>query len=76
MCLAVPGQIVQLGEERLAQVDLGGVVRQVSVEFLDQVAVGDWVLVHAGFALSRVDEAQAAETLALLLRSIQTTAEG
>jgi len=71
MCLAIPGQVLEIVDEdnRLARVDVAGVRRNVSVGLLDAeggVASGDWVLIHVGFALSRVDEAEAAETLRLL----------
>jgi hydrogenase expression/formation protein HypC len=69
VCLAVPGRVQALASEaglRLARVDFGGVRKQVCVETLDEVAVGDWILVHAGVALQRLDTAAAAETLALL----------
>ena len=68
MCLAIPGQITEVVDEehRLARVDVAGVRRTINVGLLDGVGVGDWVLVHVGFALSRVDEREAAETLGLL----------
>jgi hydrogenase expression/formation protein HypC len=72
MCLAVPAQVVALTDEanRIALVDVAGVQRKVSVGLLDSdsggVDVGDWVLVHVGFAISKVDEAEAAATRRLL----------
>jgi hydrogenase expression/formation protein HypC len=68
MCLAIPGRIVEIVDEpnRLARVDVAGVQRTVNVGLLDDVDVGDWVLIHVGFALSKVDEQEAAATLALL----------
>ena len=68
MCLAIPGRVVELVDEehRLARVDVAGVRRNVNVALLDRVAVGDWVLIHVGFALSKVDEEEAHATLALL----------
>ena len=68
MCLAIPGQIVEITDEvnRLARVDVVGVRRAVNVGLLDDVAPGDWVLIHVGFALSRIDEEEAAATLRLL----------
>ena len=71
MCLAIPGQVVDVADEAndLAAVDVGGVRRSVNVGLLDGgVAAGDWVLIHVGFALSKVDEAVAQATLALLQR--------
>lgn len=69
MCLAVPGRVVEiLGEAdlRMARVDFGGVIRQASLVYTPEVGVGDHVLVHAGFALQRLDEETARETLELL----------
>jgi len=71
MCLAIPGQVLEIVDEgnRLARVDVAGVRRNVSVGLLDAdggVEAGEWVLIHVGFAISRVDEAEAAETLRLL----------
>jgi len=72
MCLAIPGQVVELVDERnrLAKVDVAGVQRNVNIGLLDGdgvgVGVGDWVLIHVGFALSKVDEAEAHATLRLL----------
>jgi hydrogenase expression/formation protein HypC len=68
MCLAVPGQIADLVDESvgLASVEIAGVRRTVNVGLLDDPAPGDWVLVHVGFAISRVDEEEARATLGLL----------
>jgi hydrogenase expression/formation protein HypC len=68
MCLAIPGEIVELlpGRADLAKVDVAGVRRAVNIGLLDGVGVGDWVLVHVGFAMSKIDEAEAAATLELL----------
>jgi hydrogenase expression/formation protein HypC len=72
MCLAIPGQVIELVDEinRLARVEVAGVRRTVNVGLLDDDGVGvlpgDWVLIHVGFALSRIDEAEAQATLALL----------
>jgi hydrogenase expression/formation protein HypC len=68
MCLAIPGRILEIVDEvnRLAQVDVAGVRRTVNIGLLDEAGVGDWVLIHVGFALSKVDEQEAQETLALL----------
>ena len=66
MCLAIPARVVRLDAPGdTATVDLGGVRKQVSLALLDDVAVGDYVIVHVGFALSRLDEAEALATLAL-----------
>ena len=72
MCLAIPGQILEVVDEsnRLAKVDVAGVHRNVNIGLLDDdgegVGPGDWVLIHVGFALSKVDEEEAQATLELL----------
>ncbi len=72
MCLAIPGRITEFVDEhlRLARVDVAGVQRTVNVGLVDTderpAQIGDWVLIHVGFALSLVDEAEALETLSLL----------
>jgi hydrogenase expression/formation protein HypC len=68
MCLAIPGQVVDIVDEvnRLARVEVAGVRRTVNVGLLDGIAPADWVLIHVGFALSKIDEAEAAATYALL----------
>jgi len=70
MCLGIPGEIVEIkaGRDDLAIVDVVGVRRAVNIGLLgqDQVGIGDWVLVHVGFAMSKIDEAEAAATLTLL----------
>lgn len=71
MCLAIPGQIVEVVDEvnRLAKVDVAGVQRNVNIGLLDgddAVSEGDWVLIHVGFALSKVDEEEAVATLKML----------
>jgi hydrogenase expression/formation protein HypC len=68
MCLAIPGRVVELADEgnQLAKVDVSGVLRNVNVGLLDDVRPDDWVLIHVGFALSKVDEQEAHATLALL----------
>ncbi|HKE79692.1 MAG TPA: HypC/HybG/HupF family hydrogenase formation chaperone [Solirubrobacteraceae bacterium] len=72
MCLAIPGQVIEFVDEanRLAKVDVAGVRRTVNVGLLDSedggARPGDWVLIHVGFALSKVDEDEAHATLELL----------
>jgi hydrogenase expression/formation protein HypC len=70
MCLAIPGQIVEIVDpsNRLAKVDVAGVCRNVNVGLLEEDGVneGDWVLIHVGFAMSKVDEDEARATLRLL----------
>jgi hydrogenase expression/formation protein HypC len=72
MCLAIPGQIVEIVDapNRLAKVDVAGVRRTINVGLVDDdrsdTTVGDWVLVHVGFAISRIDEEEARATRELL----------
>jgi hydrogenase expression/formation protein HypC len=68
VCLGIPAQIVELTdpEAGLAKAEISGVRRSVSIALCPDATVGDWVLVHVGFALSRIDEEQARETVALL----------
>ncbi len=70
MCLGIPGSIVEVMEDRpdLAKVDVSGVRRAVNVGLLDQQDLhpGDWVLIHVGFALSKIDEDEAAAAMAFL----------
>jgi len=65
MCLAIPARVIQI-EEGLGLVELGGVVREASFMLLPDAQVGDYVLLHAGYALQKVDEAEAEETMRLL----------
>ena len=70
MCLGIPGEIIELSPDRedLATVQVAGVRRTVNIGLLgaEETAPGDWVLVHVGFAMSKIDEAEAAATLELL----------
>ena len=67
MCLGIPGQVVEIvdAEQHLAKVDVNGVRRNISVRLLadDNLRVDDWVLVHVGFAMAKIDEHEAAATL-------------
>ena len=66
MCLAIPAKVVEIKGDNLAQVDLLGVGREVSLDLTPQAQVGDFVLVHAGFAIEIVDRQYAEETLELI----------
>ncbi|MGB8652434.1 MAG: HypC/HybG/HupF family hydrogenase formation chaperone [Mycobacteriales bacterium] len=71
MCLAIPGEVVSFVEgtfDQLALVDVVGVKRKINVGLLEDTTleVGDWVLIHVGFAMSRIDEKEAAEALSML----------
>jgi hydrogenase expression/formation protein HypC len=69
MCLAIPGKILQAEEQnamRVGRVQFGGIVRSVRLDFVPEAAVGDYVMVHVGFAISKVDETEAERTYELL----------
>jgi len=66
MCLAVPGQVVSIDEDqgmRMGKVSFGGVVKEVCLAYLPEIEVGDYTIVHVGFAISRIDEESALRTL-------------
>ena len=68
MCLAIPGKVLSIEEGlgRLAKVQFGGITRTASLDLVPEADIGDYVLVHVGFALSRLDEAEAGRVFALL----------
>ena len=66
MCLAIPGRVLEFHDEgglRMSRVDFGGVTREACLEYLPEAQVGDYVLVHAGFAITKVDAEEAARTI-------------
>ena len=65
MCLAIPAQVVELRDGDAAVVDLAGVRKEISLALVDHVAVGDYVIVHVGYALNKLDPDEAAKTRAL-----------
>ncbi len=69
MCLGVPGRVVEIFEQggiRMGKVDFGGVIKEACLAYVPETAVNDYVIVHAGFAISRLNEEEAQETLAIL----------
>jgi hydrogenase expression/formation protein HypC len=80
MCLAIPGKIIEVvdAENHIAKVDVGGVRRNINTGMLDGTKVGDYVLIHVGFAMSKIDEREAEETLRILkeIGEYQTEFEG
>ena len=69
MCLAIPGKVIEIDSAnmmRMSKVDFGGITREISLAYLPDVQVNDYVIVHAGFAISQLDEEEAHETLRLL----------
>ena len=85
MCLAIPSRIIEIDDTgllRMGQVDFGNVTRDVCLTYVPEAQVGDYVIVHTGFAISQVDEEEAQETLRLLTElagfqeELETSAEG
>ena len=78
MCLAIPGKITSISGEdplmRSGKIDFGGILKEVSLAYVTEAAVGEYVIVHAGFALSRVDEAEAQQVFDYL-RQMQELSE-
>lgn len=65
MCLAIPARVVEMPDEDTAVVDLGGVKKAISLALVEDVSVGDYVIVHVGFALNKLNPEEAEKTLAL-----------
>lgn len=75
MCLAIPGKVLQIEsdvEPKMGKVSFGGVVKRVCLEWVPDIAIGEYVIVHVGFAISKVNEEEALETI----RLFQEMAEG
>ncbi|CAN5399645.1 HypC/HybG/HupF family hydrogenase formation chaperone [soil metagenome] len=70
MCLGIPGRIVEIvdDEPRMARMDFDGIVKDVCLAYLPEMAVGEYAIVHVGFAISQIDEASAQESLELMRR--------
>ena len=75
MCLAIPAKIIKI-EDNVATIDVDGVQREASLLLLEDAMVGEFVIVHAGFALQRIDEAAAMETLNLLRDAAELVEKG
>ena len=81
MCLAVPGKIVSIDDSnpelRMAKVNFGGVMKDICIQWLDDIKIGDYVLTHVGFALNKIDQKDAEETIEILkqMGDIQGTDE-
>lgn len=79
MCLAVPGKVleaVDAGLSRIAKVQFGGITRQVYLDFVPEVQIGDYVIVHVGFAIGKVDEEEARQTYEYLKQAGLLDEEG
>jgi hydrogenase expression/formation protein HypC len=68
MCLGIPGKVLSVrdGDLRMGRVDFGGIVKEICLAYVPEADVGDYVIVHVGFAISRVDEAEAARVFRYL----------
>jgi hydrogenase expression/formation protein HypC len=77
MCLAIPGKVIEIQEDhagvRMGKANFGGIVKQVCLEYTPEVSCGDYILVHVGFALGKVDEAEARRTYEALKELNQLT---
>ena len=71
MCLALPAQITQILDQQRALVNLGGIIKEVSIALLNEVQIGDYVIIHVGYALTRLDEQEAQKTLSLFAQMLQ-----
>ncbi len=70
MCLGIPGKIIEI-KKNVAKVDVGGFLRDISIELCPEVSIGEYVLIHTGFAIQKVDEKEAEETLELLKKMVE-----
>jgi len=71
MCLAIPAKVLNRGENNISRVDFGGIVKEIDTTLVPEAGVGDYVLVHAGFAIGVVEEKEALETLELLRNMLE-----
>jgi len=72
MCLGIPGKIIKI-EKNMAKVDVGGLLRDISLDLCPDVSIGEYVLIHTGFAIQKVDAEEAEETLDLLTKLAEGT---
>ena len=75
MCLAIPVQITELKDNDTAMASVSGILREINVALVDDVQVGDYVILHVGYALSKLDEAEAKRTLELMAEGLQPESE-
>ena len=71
MCLAIPAQITQILDDARAIVNLGGITKEISIALLEKIAVGDYVIIHVGYALTRLDEDEAQKTLEVFAQMLE-----
>jgi len=67
MCLGIPGKVIEI-EKNMAKVDVRGLLRDISLDLCPDISIGEYVLIHTGFAIQKVDEREAEETLDLLIK--------
>ena len=70
MCLGIPGRIIEI-KKNVAKVDVGGLLRDISIDLCPDVSAGEYVLIHTGFAIQKIDEREAEETLELLKKMVE-----
>ncbi|WP_233588701.1 HypC/HybG/HupF family hydrogenase formation chaperone [Legionella sp. km535] len=75
MCLAMPAQITQILENDRAIIQLGGITKDISIALVKEVNLGDYVIIHAGYALTRLDEGEAQKTLSLFAEMLKEQSE-
>jgi hydrogenase expression/formation protein HypC len=75
MCVAIPGEIIELLDERQALVDFGGIRKRVALDLIERCSVGDFVIVHAGFAINTLDKEEALETIRYFTQLGATTGQ-
>lgn len=71
MCLALPAQVTQILDDNRAIINLGGIIKEISIALLDEVVEGDYVIIHVGYALTRLDEHEAQKTLNLFAQMLK-----
>jgi hydrogenase expression/formation protein HypC len=76
MCLAIPGKILEILADSKAKVDFGGVVREANLSLIEKPKVGEYVIVHAGYAIQTLDAAEAEETLELFRQMLESDDDG
>lgn len=76
MCLAIPAKVVKLRDDGLADIELEGVIKEVSLDLVDDIAEGDFVIVHVGYALAKLDPEEAERTLALFAEMGEAALQG
>ena len=73
MCLAIPAKVIEVDESSQGKIDYMGTKVKTNFALVESVAVGDWVIVHAGYAISKLDEAEAQETLDLIREYLEVS---